>query len=40
MAAQIMKQHKNQGFSESTLRQILSGRYRPMKRLGIEGLAK
>ena len=39
MAKQIKKQQRNQGFSESTLRQILGGRYPPMKKLRIDGLA-
>jgi hypothetical protein len=38
MAKHIIKQHKNQDFSESALRQILSGRYEPMRRLGLDGL--
>lgn len=38
MVQQIKEQRKNEDFSESTLRQILSGRYPPMKRLRIDGL--
>jgi len=38
MAEHITKQYKNQGFSPSALRQILGGRYKPMRRLGLDGL--
>jgi hypothetical protein len=38
MAEHITKQHKNQGFSPSALRQILGGRYPPMKRFNLDGL--
>ena len=38
MAEHIIKQQKNQGFQLSALRQILSGRYEPMRRLGLDGL--
>ena len=38
MAEKIREQHKHQGFSVSALRQILSGRYEPMRRLGLDGM--
>ncbi len=38
MTKHIIKQHKNRDFSESALRQILGGRYPPMKRLNLDGL--
>src|SRR5262249_47094352 len=37
MADQIIAQQRNQRFSKSTIRQILSGRYPPMRKMGIEG---
>jgi hypothetical protein len=39
MARHIKAQKRDRDFSEDALRQILSGRYPPMIRLGIEGLA-
>jgi hypothetical protein len=38
MAKKIIQQHRHEGFSPSALRQILSGRYPPMRRLGLDGL--
>ncbi len=38
IAKKIKEQQKNQRFSESALRKILSGRYGPMRRLGLDGL--
>jgi hypothetical protein len=38
MAEHIFDQRKNQGFKISALKQILSGRYKPMRRLGLDGL--
>lgn len=40
MARHIKAQQKNKEFSERALRQILSGKYPPMIRLGIEGLPR
>lgn len=39
MAEHIKEQHKNHNYDLSTLKQILGGRYPPMKKLGIDGLA-
>jgi hypothetical protein len=38
MAKKIKEQQKHERFSESALRKILSGRYGPMRRLGLDGL--
>ena len=38
MAEHIKQQRKNQNFELSALKQILSGRYPPMRRLGLDGL--
>jgi hypothetical protein len=38
MAKQIMEQRKNHGYSESALKQILGGRYHPMKQFDLNGL--
>jgi hypothetical protein len=38
MAELIVKQQKDQGYGEDAVRQILGGSYKPMKRLGLEGL--
>jgi hypothetical protein len=37
MSVLIISQQKHQGFSDSTLRKILGGRYGPMKQLGLRG---
>jgi hypothetical protein len=38
MATHIKSQKKDQGFSDEALRKILSGRYEPMRRLGLKGI--
>jgi hypothetical protein len=38
MAEHILEQRKNHGFKISAPKQILSGRYKPMRRLGLDGL--
>jgi hypothetical protein len=40
IARHIKAQKRDREFSERTLRQILSGKYPPMSRLGIEGLSR